>query len=107
MIDELYQNVLNRSMDYVKQYEKYLLPKYHNEVLDIYVESCIRKAEYTCNRSNYRKLAISVNHLIKTEDSDRAAKKLLRYLNDNYFCKRPAMKEEFSYVIKDMEKYLI
>lgn len=106
MIDELYQNVKDKGMNYVKQYEKYLLPKYNKEILDIYARSCVREAQYAKNRSNYRNVAISVNHLILTENSQETAKSLLKYLNETYFCNRPAMKDEFSYVIKNLDEYI-
>ena len=106
MIDELYLNVCGYSMEYVKDYEKYLLPKYNNELLKIYMDSCLIEAEHACNRSNYRDVARKVNYIMKMDNSNEIVKIILKVINDKYFGKRPAMLEEFKNTIKNINKYI-
>ncbi len=106
MIDELYLNVCDYSMEYVKDYEKYLLPKYNNELLKIYMDSCLIEAEHACNRNNYRDVARKVNYIMKMDNSKEIVKIILKVINDKYFGKRPAMLEEFKNTIKNLNKYI-
>lgn len=106
MYDELYSNVCDYNMDYVKQYEQYLLPKYRDELLNIYKNSCFRDAKYANNRSNYRLIARKVNYIMKIDNSNEIVKSILKEFNEKYFLNRPAMLDEFQNIIKDLNKYI-
>ena len=106
MYDELYFNICNYTMNYIISYEKYLLPKYNNELLYNYKYSCLKYAEYTNNRREYRVLARNVNHIIQMKNSNETVKSLLKEINEKYFVKRPAMYSEFNIAIKNLNKYI-
>lgn len=106
MIDELFLNVRDSNMDYVIEYEKYLLPKYQNEVLEIYRKSCLNEAVRINNRKSYRNLAINVNHIINMDNSQDIVRELLKEIDEKYFRNRPAMKEEFLNIIKNLNEYI-
>lgn len=104
MFDELFENVKNKYMKDIICYEKYLLPKYKNQILDIYANCCLNDARISNTRTSYRNVAISVNHL---EQIDRDMfKKVLVDIASTYFRNRPAMKDEFNRVIKNMDSYI-
>ena len=106
MYDELYLNVCDYNMYDIKKYEKYLLPKYRDELLNIYKNSCLKDAEYANGRSNYRKIAEEVNHIIKIDNSKEVVKSILKEMNQKYFSNRPAMLDEFKNAIKNLKKYI-
>ncbi len=106
MYDELYLNVCDYNMYDIKKYEKYLLPKYRDELLNIYKKSCLKDAEYANGRSNYRKIAEEVNHIIKIDNSKEVVKSILKEMNQKYFSNRPAMLDEFKNAIKNLKKYI-
>lgn len=94
MYDELFMNVSSKSMDYIENYEKYLLPKYNKELLNIYKKSCIINAELSNNRSSYKKVAIKVNHILRMDNSSETVESILREISKKYFYNRPAMLDE-------------
>lgn len=106
MYDELFFNIYNYSMDYIKEYEQYLLPKYNNELLDIYKKSCLVEAEHANNRSSYRKVAIKINHITKIDNSNKVVDSILKKISKKHFRNRPAMVDEFKSVIKNLDKYI-
>ena len=106
MYDELYFNICNYTMNYIMGYEKYLLPKYNNELLYNYKYSCLKYAEYANNRRDYRDIARNVNHIIQMKNSNETVKSLLKEINEKYFVKRPAMYSEFNIAIKNLNKYI-
>lgn len=106
MYDELFLNVCSHSMNYIKEYEKYLLPKYNSELLDIYKKSCLDSASKSSNRKSYRDIAIQINHMINMDNSSDIVKSILNEINEKYFRNRPAMLDEFKNVIKNLSEYL-
>ena len=48
MYDDLFLNVCHDNMEYIEQFEKYLLPKYNKELLDIYKNDCLDAAHRSC-----------------------------------------------------------
>ena len=106
MYDDLYQNIKNNNMNYVITYEKYLLPKYQKEILEIYYNSCIEEAKTVSNRKEYQELAHNINHVIRMDTSQKISKELLKQISENYFKRRPAMKDEFRRAINNLEEYL-
>ena len=106
MYDELYLNVCGYSMGDIEKYEQYLLPKYNEELLNIYMKSCLNDAKYANNRNKYCKVAVSVNHVIHMENSKETVKALLKEINEKYFHDRPAMLDEFKDVIKNLNDYI-
>ena len=106
MYDELYLNICGYKMEYVENYENYLLPKYNNELLNIYMESCLDDAQHSNNRNKYRDVAINVNHIIKMDNSNETVKLLLNEINEKYFRSRPAMLDEFKNIIKNLDEYI-
>lgn len=105
MYDDLFLNICNYSMDYIKEYEQYLLPKYNRELLNIYKKSCLNSASKSNNRKSYKNVAIQVRHIIYMNDSNDITKSLLSEINEKYLCNRPAMKEEFESIIKNLNQY--
>lgn len=106
MYDELFMNISEYHMDYIKPYEKYLLPKYQKELLDIYKHSCLHDAERASNRKEYRNVAIAVNYIIHMEGSHDTVQSLLKKIHERYFRNRPAMLDEFKSVIKNLSDYI-
>ena len=106
MYDDLFLNVCHDNMEYIEQFEKYLLPKYNKELLDIYKNDCLDAAHRSKDRPSYKKAAIKVNHLIHMDNSLETAKSILRKINEQYFRNRPAMLDEFKNVINNLEQYL-
>lgn len=106
MYDELFLNISNYGMNYIKQYEQYLLPKYNNELLNIYKNSCLNSASKSGNRKSYRDVAIQINHIINMDNSSDVVESVLREINEKYFCNRPAMLDEFKSIIKNLDQYL-
>lgn len=106
MYDELYFNVCNHSMEYVQAYEKYLLPKYNDELLNIYMKSCLKDAQDSGSRNKYRDLARKVNYIIGMDNSNEIVKLILKEMNEKYFCNRPAMLDEFKNIIKNLNEYI-
>ena len=106
MYDELFLNVCNHDMRYIEEYEKYLLPKYSNELLNIYRDSCLNSASRSSNRKTYRDVAIQINHIIKMYNSSEIVKTILKEINEKYFRNRPAMVDEFKKVIKNIDTYI-
>lgn len=106
MFDELFKNVCNHHMRYIEEYDKYLLPKYKNEILEIYKKSCLIDAEKAKNRKAYRDVAVLVNHVVILDNGGEVAKSLLKEIDENYFRNRPAMKDEFRGVINKLSNYI-
>ena len=106
MYDELYLNVCDCNMRYVKNYEQYLLPKYNNELLSIYMKSCLNDAKHSKNRSDYRDVAISINYITKMDNSYETVKLILEEINEKYLCNRPAMLDEFKNIITNLDEYI-
>lgn len=106
MYDELYLNICKQGMENIICYEEYLLPKYRNELINIYKESCLNDACYAKDRNSYRSVAHKVNSLIRISDSDDDVKFVLKEINENYFRNRPAMLDEFKKSIKNLDEYL-
>ncbi len=52
MYDDLFSNICDKDMNYIIKYEKYLLPKYNKELLNIYKDSCL----FLASKSNNRKI---------------------------------------------------
>ncbi len=105
MYDELFLNICNNEMDYIVPYEKYLLPKYNNQLLNIYKENCLIDAKESKNRSQYRKVAMKVNHIIQMKDSKDVTKELLNEINEKYLGSRTAMLDEFKQNIENFKDY--
>ncbi|MBP3460924.1 MAG: SWIM zinc finger family protein [Bacilli bacterium] len=105
MFDDLFLNICNYGMGYIKEYEKYLLPKYNSELLDIYKNSCLNSASKSSNRKSYRDVAIQINHIIDMDNSIDVVRAILSEINEKYFRNRPAMVNEFENVIKNLEQY--
>ena len=106
MYDELYFNVCNHNMEYIQAYEKYLLPKYNDELLNIYMKSCLKDAQDSGSRNKYRDLARKVNYIIGMDNSNEIVKLILKEMNEKYFCNRPAMLDEFKNIIKNLNEYI-
>ena len=106
MYDELYLNVCDYDMDYIKDYEKYLLPKYNNELLDIYMKYCLKDAERSNSRSKYRAVANKVMYIMKMDNSSEIVKKILKEIKEKYFINRVAMVDEFRKIIKNLDEYI-
>lgn len=106
MYDELFLNVCNYKMNYIKEYEKYLLPKYQKEILDIYKRSCLNDAKLANSRSRYREVASEVNYIMHIDNSDEIVKSILKEIKEEYFRNRPAMLDEFEKTIKNLYEYL-
>ena len=106
MYDELFFNVCNYKMNYIKEYEKYLLPKYQKEILAIYKRSCLNDAKLANSRSRYRDVASEVNYIMHIENSDEIVKSILKEIKEEYFRNRPAMLDEFEKTIKNLYEYL-
>lgn len=110
MTKELYLNVCDYGMDYVKAYEQYLLPKYNDKLLNIYKKSCLHDAQCANNRNRYRELAMNVNHIIGMDNSQEVVKLILEEIKEKYFRNKPAMLDEFKNIISiynmnDKEKF--
>lgn len=106
MYDDLFFNICNYDMRYIENYEKYLLPKYNGELLDIYKKSCLNSASISSNRKSYRDVAIQINHIIDMDNSSDIVKLILNEINMKYFKSRPAMLDEFKNVIKNLSQYI-
>lgn len=106
MFDELFENIKDKHMNYIIEYEKYLLPKYKKEILDIYMESCLLDADNAKNRKAYRDVAFNVNHIIKIDDNIEISKYLLKEISNKHFRSRFAMLDEFNSVIKNLNDYI-
>ncbi len=105
MIDELFLNLKDSSMDNIFPYEKYLVENYNNELLEIYKNLILNKAKNVTGRSNYRNLAINAKRLMDFDNGYEVLEDLLNILNENVFRNKPAMKEEFGYIF-DLDYFL-
>lgn len=106
MYDDLFLNICDYNMKYIKEYEKYLLPKYNSELLDIYKESCLNLAASANNRKAYSDVAIQVKHIINMKNSGKIVKLIFSEINEKYFRNRPAMVDEFEKVINNLDHYV-
>ncbi len=94
MYDKLYNLVKTENIYTIITYEKYLLPQYNQELINIYIEYCREFAANTNNRSLYKKLATYLRHIKYMEDSDDEYQQLMDEIATTYYQKRPAMKDE-------------
>lgn len=106
MYDDLFLNICDYNMKYIKEYEKYLLPKYNSELLDIYKESCLNLVASANNRKAYSDVAIQVKHIINMKNSGKIVKLIFSEINEKYFRNRPAMVDEFEKVINNLDQYI-
>ncbi len=106
MYDDLFLNICDYNMKYIKEYEKYLLPKYNSELLDIYKESCLNLVASANNRKAYSDVAIQVKHIINMKNSGKIVKLIFSEINEKYFRNRPAMVDEFEKVINNLDQYV-
>ena len=104
MFDDLFLTIKDRSMDFIKTYDKYLQPKYNKELIEKYVDECWYKAKSISNRSNYRQLAYDILYITKIKGSKESVTKLIEKINDTYLKNRRAMREEFNEVL-NLRKY--
>ena len=95
MYDNIYCIVKNKSIDTIIQYEKYLLPKYNKQLINIYVERCKAFAKTANKRSLYKELAGNLRHIKNMEDSKEEYLNLMEEIQLQYRNK-PAMKDELS-----------
>ncbi len=76
-------------------YEKYLLPKYNDKLVALYIKDCFKQSSMVSNRKEYRALANDVMHIKNMKNSKEPVETLLQNLQETYFQNRPAMKDEF------------
>lgn len=69
LFDKLFTSVKNNSMDNIIKYEKYLLPKYNDELIDIYINYCKSFADKANNRKLYNELANKLSHIKNMDNS--------------------------------------
>ncbi len=93
MYDDIYSVVKDKEMDVIVRYETYLLPKYNQELIGIYLDRCREFAKVANNRNLYRKLASDLRHIKEMKHSKVLYEKLLSEIRLQYR-NRPAMQDE-------------
>ena len=106
MLDELFNIIQNYKMDYIIEFEKYLIPKYSKEIFELYRESCLIEADNARNRKAYSNLASNVKHIIYMENSTEVVTSLLKEIKEKHFRSRPAMEDEFYRHISNLDEYI-
>lgn len=93
MYDDIYSLIKNKNINTIMEYEKYLLPKYNKELINIYVEYCKKFAKTANNRKLYRELAGYLRHIKYMENSKEEYINLMEEIKQQYRNK-PAMQDE-------------
>ncbi len=95
MIDNLFDLVKNK-WD-ISYYEKYLLPKYRDELVEIDIKNCKRKLEMASDRKGYRDIAKELSHIKELDINKKYINEFLVFIRTAY-SKRPALMEEISHI---------
>ncbi len=93
MYDELFNTIKNKDIKTIISYEKYLLPKYNKELLNIYVEYCKKFAQKANKRQLYKELASNVRHVKNMKDNEDEYEDMMIEIKEQYRNK-PAMEDE-------------
>ena len=100
LFDELYDAIYNQDMNAIIHYEKYLLPKYNDSLIDKYIYDVRKFAENNTGRKNYATLGHNLLHIKKMDNSTDRFNKLFEELKETQFRNKPAMKDEVSRILK-------
>lgn len=106
MFDDLFDNVKNGNIRTILTYEQYLLPKYNEQLQEIYKNDLLERAATQTGRVRYSAIADEINHLINMDDSFELVSSLLKEIEQKYFKKKRAMEDEFYRKIKNIDDYL-
>ena len=98
MYDNIYNDIKNKDMDTIVEYEKYLLPKYNKELINIYVKGCETFANHANNRKMYRELASKMRHIKNMDGSEKSYKELVSALSEQ-LRNKSAMRDELKGVL--------
>lgn len=93
MYDNIYLIVKDKDMDTIKNYEKYIIPKYNKQLINIYVDYCRSYARRASNRRDYRELASYLSHIKKMKNSKKEFKEIIEEIRNQYRNK-PALQDE-------------
>lgn len=106
MFDDLFDNVKNGNIRTILTYEQYLLPKYNEQLQEIYKNDLLERAATQTGRVRYSAIADEINHLINMDDSFELVSSLLKEIEQKYFKKKRAMEDEFYRKIKNIDDFL-
>ena len=104
--DDLFDNVKNGNIRTILTYEQYLLPKYNEQLQEIYKNDLLERAATQTGRVRYSAIADEINHLINMDDSFELVSSLLKEIEQKYFKKKRAMEDEFYRKIKNIDDFL-
>lgn len=93
MYDEIFVLVKDYNIDTIIYYEKYLLPKYNKELINIYANYCKNFARMASNKSLYKQLASYLRHIKNMQNSKEQYQKLMVEMREQYK-NRSAMQDE-------------
>lgn len=94
MFDELWSLVYqNRTFDVLTNYDKYLLPKYTEEIRDLYSRLIPKSLERIKDRKHYRRIAEMIFNRQKSLGSGYCNELVLQLIK--FYPNRPAMRDEF------------
>lgn len=97
-IDKLFNVVKNENNMYcIMIYEKYLFPKYENEIVEIYINAIKAQTIHASDRRMYTEIANNLEHVKKLINGEAKVKNLIEEFKVDYK-NRPAMIEEISRV---------
>jgi len=92
MYDDLFDLVKNVDLN---RYEKYLLPKYRDEIIKIYIEHCMNYLKSANNRSAYREIAGMLKHIKELDIKKEYINGFITFIKHEY-ARRPALLDEIS-----------
>lgn len=95
MIDRLYNLVKDDSN--INYYEKYLLSKYRDEIIEKNIEKCQKSLRVAYNRSDYRRIADELKHIKKIDVKRKYITSFLTWIRKEY-ANKPALMDEISKV---------
>lgn len=77
MYDEIFVLVKDYNIDTIIYYEKYLLPKYNKELINIYANYCKNFARMASNKSLYKQLASYLRHIKNMQNIKEQYQKMM------------------------------
>jgi len=98
MIEKVFEMIKNNQIFYtIQRFEKCLIPKYNDQLIDIYLNICQKDASNTNNRKMYAALARQLKHVRKLNNSKEKVNATINSILQSH-PGRPAMKDELSKV---------
>ncbi len=97
MIDDLFDLIKTEDFGFITSYEQYVLPKYTNELLSIYIEYCNNQLLIAKDRKAYQYLAGNLRHIKTIKGGNKLVNQFIINLKEKY-PNKPALIDEISKV---------